>query len=95
MDKRTEERADWNETVQYRIRGSGEYKTGIAKNISLHGVLLCLKEELDVGDRLEMLTGYFGKKQLTEMRVVRKEYTSDEYYASYGCRVEARKAVAD
>ena len=94
VNRRTEQRVNWNDPVQYRIWRSGEYKTGILKNISIHGALLWLKEELDVGDRLEMLTGSFGKQQLTQMRVVRKEYTSDEYYASYGCRVEARTPIA-
>jgi len=90
MDRRSEIRVSWNDSIQYRTSHAGTYKAGIVRNISIHGALLLLKEELFVGSNLELLVGSDGKQQQVYMRVVRTEETNHEGYAGYGCRVEKR-----
>lgn len=94
MDRRSEYRVKWNDAIQYRTFDTGAYKTGIVKNISIHGAFLWLQEDLDIGTSLELLTGSHGKQQSVRMRVVRTEETDHEVYAGYGCRVEMRMPVA-
>ena len=62
MNRRAEHRINWNDPIQYRISVAGDYKTGIVRNISINGALLWLKEGLDVGNNIELLTGSHGKQ---------------------------------
>lgn len=90
MDRRSELRVNLNDTIQYRILYAGEYKTGIVRNISIHGAFLLLKEDLAVGSKLELVVGSHNKLEHVYMRVARIEETDHEGYTGYGCRIEMK-----
>ena len=90
MDRRSEHRVNWNESIQYRVSHAGDYSTGIVGDIAISGALLWLKEDLAVGSRIELLTGSLGDGLQAYMRVVRTEDANSEGYAGYGCRVEMK-----
>ena len=90
MDKRTGVRIDWDSLAKYRVSQTGEYRAGILKNASISGAMLWLKEDISVGNLLDVLVESKDDSYPINMhmRIVRTEETPYEDYIGYGCKLE-------
>ena len=94
MDRRSETRVKRNASVKYRIAYMGTYKIGLLVNITSHGALLWLKEDLSIGSNLEVLMLSDNYSEHVHMNVVRTEETNRDGYTGYGCKIEMRISEA-
>ena len=96
MERRSGLRIDWDSLTKYRVSQTGAYKAAILKNASTGGAMLWLKEDISVGNLLEVLMESKDDPHSINMhmRVVRVEETPYEDYKGYACKLEMVVSVA-
>jgi hypothetical protein len=82
---RREERKAVRLNAFYNKVGQSGFKSSIVENISAHGVFLKVKEELTVGDDLEVMISK-GKQEDNPLMVVVKVIFKSKF-GGYGCKV--------
>ncbi len=86
---RREERKVVRLNAFYNKVGQSGFKSSIVENISQHGVFLKVREELAVGDNLEVMISQ-GKQENDPIMVVVKVIFKSKF-GSYGCKVISDK----
>ncbi len=82
---RSEERKVVRLNAFYNKVGQSGFKSSIVENISQHGIFLKVKEELTVGDNLEVMISQ-GKQENNPLQVVVKVIFKSKF-GGYGCKV--------
>lgn len=90
MDRRLAPRVEWHGPITYRTGGNEPYHTGFLANISTTGAMLWLEEELQEGDRLEvvMQSEFDPEPVHMWMRVTRILADRRNGFRGYGCSME-------
>ena len=94
MDRRIAPRVEWNGPIKYRTEKGGKYRAGFLADISTTGAMLWLKQELQVGDKLEVImqSEFDPKPVRMQMQVKRIMDEVRENYHGYGCALETHES---